>query len=263
MDPNRGKKNIGRIGTILGFVFCAAFALNGQEKTGIAIIPVSGSELANQDYWELINRFDAFLQQRYNFAHISTNVVEQYFRTYSFPLETDAQELKNIASDLKVETLLLPKIIVQNEKKTFKASLFNVKKGAISKTVLVPCDCQPEDIASFPFQKICALLFDAPEIILTGETKKIGLLPPPTVIELPTVPVVKDTTEVLAEPDLPEQPKRIRGRRSGAWKKYALGAVLLSGGVIYFVTQGGSDANGGEILTKLNDPPDPPDSGSR
>lgn len=263
MNTKRYKIEIWRFVSILCFVLCAAFSLNGQEKTSIAIIPISGSELADQDYWEVINRFDTFLQQRYNFEHISTNVVEQYFRTYSFPLETDVQELKNIASDLKAETLLLPKIIVQGDKKTFKTSLFNVKNGAISKTVLETCDCKPEDISSFPIQKICELLFDAPEIILSGETPKAGLLPPPVVIELPTVPVVTDSTEALPEPDSPERPKRIRSRRSGTWKKYAIGAVLLSGGVIYFATRGGSDSNGAEILTKLNDPPDPPNSGSR
>ncbi|MFQ5631250.1 MAG: hypothetical protein ACE5I1_20960, partial [bacterium] len=121
-------------------------------------------------------------------------------------------------------TLLVSKIVLRDGKRALKASLFDVNAGAISKTILEPCDCQIEVLASFPFQQVAELLFDAPEIILSGVTQKTAL-PLPPIIELPTVPVVKDTTETPAETDIPQLPKRIRSRRSGAWKRYAIGAV--------------------------------------
>lgn len=243
-------------------ILSAGFALHAQEKKTIAIIPVKGSILAESENWIFIRHLDDFLQRRNKFDHVGSNVVQQYFQSYSIPVESDADELKNIADDLKVSLLLLVKVIKNDEERQLKASLFDVQEGVIRKTAVETCDCLSTDAASFPFEKVAEILFDAPEIILSSMIEKAAPLPLPTAIELPTAPVVVDTTAKKEEPVTPGIEDSTAKKGGGAWKRYALGAALVGGGVLYFATKGGSGDGDEGALSKLDDPPSPPNTGS-
>lgn len=246
-------------------VLCTGSVVHAQNKKAIAIIPVKGSVLAEADNWTFIRNLDDYLKKQGRFEHFGTDNVQTYFESYSIPIESDIDELKNIASDFQVNLLLVTKIAESNNRRQLKASLFDAETGAISKTVIEPCACLASDPSTFPFQKIEEILFDAPEIILSSQKDKPALLPPPKKLELPVAPTIVDTTAQNREPEPEEKPvtmQPIYKKRGTPWKRYVLGAVLVSGGVVYFLTQNGSGDNSGETFTKLNDPPSPPSSGS-
>lgn len=232
-----------------------------QEEKKLAVIPVRGPNFESRVDWELIRLVDEFIKKRYTFQHISLSTVQAYFKVYPVPVETDREELALLAQDLRAELLLFPRIEQREDQSYLSVSLFDAAAGSITRRAMEPCGCSHDDSTSFPLQRVAELLFDAPEIILSGNEKPDALLPPPpTVIEMPTVTAPGDT---IAGGTLPEErrvflPQKMR-RKSGKWMRLAIGAALLSGGVIYFSTRGGSEGDG-TALTRLDDPPLPPNS---
>lgn len=234
--------------------------LSAQDATSIATIPVTGSQIPESEYRIIIQQLDAYLQSRYNFSHLPQSRVWSFFARQTAPLESDNDELKSVARELGVRQLVLPRLEQTSDTLIFKVSLFDASQGSITKTVARPCDCQSTVPSSFPFQKIAELLFDAPEIILSTEGQQNVFLPPSTPLELPTLPAIVDSS--TDKPQEAPRPLFTPSRKKGKpWGIYAAGAALVGGGILYFVTRGGSEDGG--PAGRLADPPAPPNPSSR
>ena len=229
-------------------LFLMPATLRSQEK--LAILPITGTDLSPGAVQPLTAELTRIIREHYSFDLVPASAVTAYLKRQPTRNDTSMAFLSEVAQALGADLLVIANISKSESGRLLEISLFNRGKQKIVRSNSRECQCAAPDVASFPFAETLEPLFEAPQIIIAVEDEE-ETLPPPPAIGIGRKPVAADST---APPVaiLPTQPKHGSG-----WFKYAAGAVLLGGGVLYLATRGGDNS---EPLTKLKDPPAPPGS---
>lgn len=238
---------------LLIFLCAALFFIpaNLRSQQKLAVLPVTGAELTPGFGQPLTAELTQIIRERYSFDLVPGETVTAYFKRQPVRIDTSVNFLSGAADALDVDLLIVPGVRKTTTGRVLNLALFDRDKQKIVRTSSRDCQCSAPDLASFPFAESLESLFEAPQIILAVEDEEEAL-PPPPAIGIGRKPVAADSgaTSVSVL-----QSNRKHG---SGWFKYAAGAVLLGGGVLYLATQGGGDNP--EPLTKLKDPPAPPGS---
>ncbi len=242
------------------------YPLSAQDVAStetVAILPVTGKSLSTQASWRVSGYLSDFIQRKYGYYVLDERYLREYYQKHRVVLDTVTARLQTMARDFHVKKILMPEWVQQGQQSIFRLYLYDAQQNKITKIANRPCACQENNPESFPFARLTELIFETPEIILgvnlPGEEPAA---PPPVVLPQPKK---KEKTGGESEATEPDSVAKVQGlilppKRSGlGWKRYAAGAVLVSGGVLYLLTRSGNGA-GNPPGGKLPDPPKPPNS---
>lgn len=225
------------------------FAQGGKK---VAVLPAQGQNLSESQRWQIAGFVALMLEEKYTFAVLDEAAVKESLADTNALNFWRSEEYRALAEVLRVDELLQPAVRIRADTVMFAIDRIESERAEITHTARRPCPCRPENINSFPIADVLEVLYETPDIILGVGLEETALpLPPP--IDVPATEAEEDSSGALPAQQIPAPGKTF------GWGKYAAGAVLVGGGLLFVMSKGKSNSNT-KTRTKLPDPPDPPGS---
>ena len=249
--------------TVPGFFGDGVSRAQTGTSEKLAVLPARGADLSSEASWQIQRYLSDYIVEKYSYLILDEASIRAHDRGEPIPDDSLALILKTLGTALQVDLVLLPELLEQDDGSVLRLLLFDVHQGRVRKVASKNCICLETNPQSFPFAEVTRLVFETPEIILTldvpQETPELPP-PPPAPVETPAPKEVKAPEEktapadtLVVEPTVPLP--GVEYQKGSRWKRYAIGAAVLTGGLLYWVTKK-SDA--GQPAGRLPDPPRPP-----